>query len=160
MSSAPASSTQSIRASSVVFSALMINCPCLVKLNWSAPGAARFPPFLVNVERTSLAARFLLSVVTSTIMPIPPGPYPSYRSCSYTTPGSSPVPFLIALSTLSAGMLAAFAFWITMRRRAFVDGSPPPSLAASVRSLLRALNILPFLASIAALCLFVVAHLL
>jgi YebC/PmpR family DNA-binding regulatory protein len=40
------------------------------------------------------------------------------------------VAFLIALSTLSLGILTAFAFWITARKRELESGLGPPSLTA------------------------------
>lgn len=75
-------------------------------------------------------------------------------------PGSSPVPFLIARSMLSEGMLAALAAAMIVRRLGLNSGSPPPLLAQMVSSLPSMLNFLPRLASMAALCLLVVAHLL
>ena len=76
------------------------------------------------------------------------------------TPPSSPAPFFIARSILSAGMLACFAFVIKVLSLGLNSGSLPPSLVAKDISLLITLNILPRLASTAALCLLVVAHLL
>src|SRR5919108_1778391 len=49
-------------------------------------------------------------------------------------PASSPVPFLMARSILSLGMLTAFAASIAVRSRGLPPGSPPPLLAATVIS--------------------------
>src|SRR5919106_3423467 len=49
-------------------------------------------------------------------------------------PSSSPVPFLMARSMLSLGMLTAFAASIAVRSRGLPPGSPPPLLAATVIS--------------------------
>src|SRR5436305_10573034 len=77
----------------------------------------------------------------------PPGPYASYCASSYETPGSSPVPRRMARLMFSAGILAAFASPIIVRRRGFMSGSPPPARAATVNSLMRRVKILPRLAS-------------
>src|SRR5690606_692584 len=74
------------------------------------------------------------------------------------TPGSSPVPFLIARSMFAAGMLTALAASIAVRRRGFPSGSPPPSRAAMVISLITLVNILPRSASVFAFFRLIVAH--
>src|SRR5206468_1693779 len=57
---------------------------------------------------------------------------------------------------LSFGMLAAFAARMTVRRRGFPSGSPPPTRAATVISLISLVNTRPRLASAAPfLCLIV-----
>src|SRR5258708_4539405 len=88
----------------------------------------------------------------------PPGPYASYCASSYDTPGSSPVPLRIARLMLSAGMFAAFASAITVRRRGFMSGSPPPLRAATVNSLMIRVKILPRLASSAPFLCLIDAH--
>src|SRR3954468_9778494 len=54
----------------------------------------------------------------------------------------------MARSTLSLGMFASAALSIARRRRGFSEGSAPPRRAATVISLIRRGNALPFLASI------------
>src|SRR5262245_47001792 len=61
---------------------------------------------------------------------------------------------------LSAGMLAAFASAIAVRRRGFPAGSPPPTLAATVSSLMTRVKTLPRFASAAAFLCLIVLHLL
>src|SRR5882672_7642046 len=89
----------------------------------------------------------------------PPGPYASYCASSYDTPGSSPVPRRIARLMFSAGMFAAFASAMIVRRRGFMSGSPPPPRAATVNSLIRRVKILPRLASSAPFLCLIEAHL-
>src|SRR3989338_4094049 len=74
------------------------------------------------------------------------------------TPGSSPVPFFIAFSTLSLGIFASLAFAKAKRSLGFIFGSPPPSFAATVISLVTLVNSLPLTASAAAFLFFVVFH--
>src|SRR5437762_7864165 len=88
----------------------------------------------------------------------PPGPYASYCASSYDTPGSSPVPRRIARLMLSAGMFAALASAITVRRRGFMSGSPPPLRAATVNSLMMRVKIFPRLASSAPFLCLIDAH--
>ena len=87
------------------------------------------------------------------------GPYASYCASSYDTPGSSPVPRRIARLMFSAGMLAALASAMIVRRRGFMSGSPPPARAATVNSLMRRVKILPRLASRAPFLCLMEAHL-
>src|SRR5436189_4872608 len=70
------------------------------------------------------------------------------------------MPFLIAGWMLSLGMFAPRHLSRTMRRRGFMPGSAPPSLAAIEISLLSLEKIFPRLASIAPLKCFTFAHLL
>src|ERR1700730_4772102 len=72
----------------------------------------------------------------------------------------SPVPRLIARSTLSFGMLCARAAWMALRRRRLPVGSPPPAFAAMVISFDNLLKILPRFASIAPLNRLTFDHLL
>ena len=65
------------------------------------------------------------------------------------SPPSSPVPFLIARSIVSLGMLESRALSIALRRRGLPLGSPPPR-AATVTSLMSFVQPLDFLASEAA----------
>ena len=101
-----------------------------------------------------------LSVRTSTITATPPGAYPSYTNSSYAVAPSSPVPFLIARSILSFGIFAARALMITVRRRGFELGSPPPIRAAIEISLINFVKILPRFASAKPFACLIVAHLL
>ena len=59
--------------SSEALSLLMRNWPQWMNWKETAPLWAKLPPYRVKTERTSLAARFLLSVVTSTMRPAPAG---------------------------------------------------------------------------------------
>src|SRR5688500_19915634 len=59
----------------------------------------------------------------------------------------------------SAGMLAALASPMIVRRRGFISGSPPPARAATVNSLMRRVKILPRLASAAPFLCLIVCHL-
>src|SRR3954470_7050680 len=59
---------------------------------------------------------------------------------------------------LSAGMFSALAAATAPRRRGLPSGSPPPSLAAMVISLIRRVKILPRLASRAPFLCLIVAH--
>ena len=61
---------------------------------------------------------------------------------------------------LSAGILPAFAVSTANRKRGLKAGSPPPSLAATVISLMSLVNTLPRFASVTAFFLLIVAHLL
>src|SRR5438105_4993675 len=88
----------------------------------------------------------------------PPGPYASYDASSYDTPGSSPVPRRIARLMFSAGMFAALASAMIVRRRGFMSGSPPPPRAATVNSLMMRVKILPRLASSAPFLCLIDAH--
>ena len=95
----------------------------------------------------------------SMITAAPPGPYASYCTSSYDTPGSSPVPRRIARLMLSDGMLLAFASATIVRNRGFVSVSPPPERAATVNSLIRRVKTLPRLASAAPFLCLIVCHL-
>ena len=77
ISSAPASRATSITSSSETFSASNSIVPFLWNILETEPEVPRFPPFFVKMLRTSAAARFLLSVRTSTITATPPAAYPS-----------------------------------------------------------------------------------
>ena len=52
--------------------------PLRVNSRETEPGSAMVPPLRVTAVRTSMAARFLLSVRHSTSSATPPGAYPSY----------------------------------------------------------------------------------
>src|SRR4051812_34198754 len=58
----------------------------------------------------------------------------------------------------SAGMFAAFASAMIVRRRGFMSGSPPPPRAATVSSLMMRVKILPRLASRAPFLCLIDAH--
>src|SRR4029077_2638793 len=73
--------------------------------------------------------------------------------------GSSPVPRRIARLMFSAGMFAALASPMIVRRRGFMSGSPPPPRAATVNSLMMRVKILPRLASRAPFLCLIDAHL-
>src|SRR5450755_1289313 len=66
----------------------------------------------------------------------------------------------MARSTLSFGMLAAFASATAERRRGFEFGSPPPIRAATVISLMMRVKVLPRFASAAPFLCLMVLHLL
>jgi len=66
----------------------------------------------------------------------------------------------MARSTLSLGMLLAYALSIARRRRGLPSGSPPPNRAATVISLINRVKILPRLASCLPLRCWMFAHLL
>src|SRR5271169_1383047 len=66
----------------------------------------------------------------------------------------------MARSMVSFGMLLSIALSTARRRRGMLDTSPSPSLEATVISRMRRLNILPRLASVAALRCLMFAHLL
>src|SRR5258708_27942117 len=59
---------------------------------------------------------------------------------------------------LSAGMFAALASAMRVRRRGFMSGSPPPLRAATVNSLMIRVKILPRLASSAPFLCLIDAH--
>lgn len=63
----------------------------------------------------------------------PGGGYAEY--CLVHESNALPVPFLMAFSILSLGMLTALPLSTAMRRRGLNAGSPPPILAATVISL-------------------------
>ncbi|MNT86134.1 hypothetical protein D3C72_2263850 [compost metagenome] len=69
-----------------------------------------------------------------------------------------PTPRWIARWMLSLGMFASMALSIDRRRRGLESTSPPPSLAATVISLIRRVQILPRLASAAAFLCLILAH--
>ena len=73
---------------------------------------------------------------------------------------SAPVPFLIARSMLSAGMLAALHFDRIVRSVMFDPGSPPLMRAEIVSSFANLLKTLPRLASAAPFLCLMVDHLL
>ena len=60
---------------------------------------------------------------------------------------------------LSAGMLAALASAMTVRRRGLLSGSPPPSRAATVSSLMMRVKSLPRFASAAPFLCLIECHL-
>src|SRR5712671_1157337 len=66
----------------------------------------------------------------------------------------------MARRTLSFVMFASRAFSSERRSRGFIAGSPPPAFAATVISLMRRVNTLPFFESAAALRCLMFAHLL
>ena len=81
----------------------------MTNIHATVPALPILPPFLLNTLRISEAVRFLLSVRHATRTAAPSGPKPSSAISSAVTPSSSPVPFLIARSILSAGMLESLA---------------------------------------------------
>ena len=60
---------------------------------------------------------------------------------------------------LSAGMLLGLASAMIVRSRGFMSGSPPPTRAATVSSLMMRVKILPRLASAAPFLCLIVCHL-
>src|SRR5215213_722331 len=75
-------------------------------------------------------------------------------------PSSSPVPFLMARSMFSPGMLTALAASIAVRRRGLPPGSPPPLLAATVISRITLVHEEARLASVMAFLRLICFHLL
>ncbi len=65
---------------------------------------------------------------------------------------------MMAFSILSFGMLAAFAARTTVRSRGFPSGSPPPTRAATVISLISFVKTRPRLASAAPFLCLMVCH--
>src|SRR5512137_1547889 len=65
----------------------------------------------------------------------------------------------MARLTLSAGMFAALASFMALRRLAFLSGSPPPARAAMLISRMSRVKILPRLESVAAFLCLIDAHL-
>ena len=68
------------------------------------------------------------------------------------------MPFLIARSMFSFGMLCARAVSTAVRSRGLELRSPPPMRAATVISLMNLVNSLPFFASLAAFLCLIVLH--
>ena len=69
------------------------------------------------------------------------------------------MPFAIARSMLSFGMLASRAFWIARASEGLPSGSPPPSRAATVIARESLVNSCPRLASTAFFLCLIDAHL-
>src|ERR1700722_17240927 len=157
-SSPPASSTMFIRSSSLAALLGMMMSPFLWNIQETAPASAMLPPFLPKQWRISLTVRLRLSVLISSRIATPPGPYPSRENSSYVAPGNSPVPRCIARLILSAGIFSALAATMAPRRRGLESGSPPPFFAAMLISLIRRVKILPRLASSAPFLCLIVAH--
>ena len=86
--------------------------PFLLNIQLTQPGVPMEPPPFSKIRLISGPVRLRLSVSTSTRMATPLGPYPSYWMDSKLTPSPPPVPFLIAFSMVSLGMLAALALSI------------------------------------------------
>jgi hypothetical protein len=91
------------------------------------------PPARDNLKRTSATVRVALSVSAWIIRATPPGAKASYRTSTYSTPSSSPVPFLIARSMLSLGMDDALGG---------VDGGAEPGVPAGVAAALLAATVI------------------
>src|SRR3954453_20327790 len=160
ISSAPASSTASIRSSSDSPALGTITTPLRLNRYDTLPASAKVPPLRVSAVRTSVAARLRLSVRHSISIATPFGPYPSYMIvCQSAPPASSPEPRLTARSMLSLGTELFFAFWMASYSVGFPAGSPPPTRAATSTFLISLANILPRLASMTAFLCLVVAHL-
>src|SRR3954464_11199092 len=160
ISSAPASSTASIRSSSLRPTFPTITTPLRLNRYDTEPASAKVPPLRVRAVRTSVAARLRLSVRHSISMATPLGPYPSYMIvCQSAPPASRPDPRLTARSMLSLGTELFFAFWMASYSVGLPAGSPPPRRAAASTFLISLANILPRLASMTAFLCLVVAHL-
>ena len=100
--------------------------------------------------RTSIAARFLLSVRHSTITGTWCGAKPSKVRDSYCTCSSSrPAPFLIARSSVSRGIEARLACSTALRSRGLESGSAPVR-AATMISLASLVKMRPFVAAASA----------
>src|SRR3954470_6236908 len=160
ISSAPASSTASIRSSSLRPSFGTISTPLRLNRYDTEPASASRPPLRVSAVRTSVAARLRLSVRLSISIATPLGPYPSYMIvCQSAPPASRPEPRLTARSMLSFGTELFLAFWMASDNVGLPEGSPPPTRAATSTFLISLANILPRLASMTAFLCLVVAHL-
>ena len=129
-------------------------------MNATDPVSPRFPSFLEKFILTVEAERFLLSVTTSTKNATPPGPYPSYLISMYSTPSSSPVPFLTALSIVSFAMFAAFALSIASLSLGLKSTFPPPIFAAIIISLPNLVKAFPLILSCRPFRCFIFTHLL
>ena len=121
----------------------------LSNINDTQPGVPTLPPPFVNAFLMLDAARFLLSVKASTMIAVPLGPYPSYVTDSKSDI-SVLAAFLIALSIVSLGILAALHLVTTCLSLLLLLTSGPPSLTATIISLPSLVNILPLAASLAA----------
>ena len=155
MSSAPPSISSSSKLSSfspilATSSALSVKTPFCAKRKLSDPFVPSEPFRLVNIERTLLTVRLLLSLKHSMKIAIPPGPYPSkVSSCSDSGSFSA---LLMARSMLSLGILIPLALFTATRRRGLPLISDPPSFTAIVisfktreKALLRFASAAPFL---------------
>ena len=83
--------------------------PFLSNKNPKDPLVPKLPPYLLKIDLTEATVLLLLSVVASTNTAIPLEAYPSNVISTKLAP-SPPTPFLIALSIVSFGILAPFAF--------------------------------------------------
>src|SRR5437867_2475505 len=117
--------------------------------HWTEPDSPSLPPCLVNVERISDTVRLRLSVATSAITATPPAAWPSYRMLSGAAASPPPVAFSIARWMFSRGMFTPRARSMASRSRKFPSGSPPPSFAASMISLVIFVKTTPRFASAA-----------
>src|SRR2546426_770980 len=117
--------------------------------HWTEPDSPGWPPCLVNVERISDTVRLRLSVATSAITATPPAAWPSYRMLSRAAASPPPVAFSIARWMFSRGMFTPRARSMASRSRKFPSGSPPPSFAASMISLVIFVKTTPRFASAA-----------
>jgi hypothetical protein len=81
-SSAPASSTSSIKVSSSTAARGTAICPFAWNIHCTEPASAIRPPAFVRIWRISPVVRFRLSVSDSIRIAMPPGPYPSYVTSS------------------------------------------------------------------------------
>src|SRR3954471_22691491 len=73
-------------------------------------------------------------------------------------PSRSPVPFLIARSIVSFGMLTVRALSTAARRRGLAVTSPPPSRAEIVSSLMTLVHSFDFLESVASFLCLILDH--
>ena len=119
----------------------------------------KLPPALVNACLTSATVRLLLSVMDSTNMAIPPGPYPSKETSSRFSPSSPPDPLRTARSMVSFVIFAAKALSIAVLSLGLSSATPPPNLAETVISLIKTEKTFPLLASWRPFLCFMLAHL-
>ena len=123
--------------------------PLRSNIQRTAPSPANLPPCWLKMPFTSPSVLFLLSVIPSIMIATPPTPNPSKETSSKFSPANSPVPFLIARSIFSLGMLNSLAFSMAAFSWILLVMSLPLSFTARVitRAILE--KIFPFFASLA-----------
>ena len=156
MSSSSRASTS--RPFSAMDSFVSVNTPFCTKRKLREPLVPSEQLLFVKMERTMLTVRLLLSLRHSITNPMPEGPYPSKTSgCRFSGSLSAR---LMARSMLSFGILTPLALLTAILRRGLPSISAPPSLTATVISLIiRENSLLRFASAAPFLCL-MVDHLL
>ena len=118
----------------------------------------RLPPRLLKMDRTTLMVRFLLSVRQSINTPMPLGSMPSKVSSMKEELSLSAL--LMARWMVSLGIFIPLAFCTADLSLGFDSISVPPTLAATVISLINLVKSFPLLASLAPFLRLMVDHLL